>query len=383
MKHLNSVYLNAAIVALFICLSCSQRDQTIQPSPSIIEVNLEKEKLNYPINEVFASARYLRLCLNDQNLIQTIDKVFFASNDDVIVVDKSLNRIHRFDKNGNPIYTLSSQGKGPEEYVQLNDVAYEEVEDQLFVLDLGSQSVLYYDKNGKMKKKLYFEAMQLSGPTFFAHGNRLFFDRAHYPMDGQNIAIFDTETLGFQNSYLPLSEYNIKWGLEMRRVFAKSQDTVFYIAPMSFEIYKIPHSGTPQEAYKIDFGKHQPKIADVNEARIDRIDVFHQYIAEKDQVYNVFGLNVTENIINFSFVRRGGIVYQVIYNRDKRDTKIFYDLEGMLGQHRWAGQVLTANGKELVGVIYGEGVDLEKSSIDLGQQNATVSNPVLAFYTLK
>ena len=136
------------LLCLFI-ISCKQnKDKTGNP----IFVNTNQTS-NYDLFDFVDSVRFIKLQTTDDNLIGSINKVFFDDNQ-IIVVDSKVKQILVFDVEGNYSHNINKRGQGPGEYVSMSVVRYDHQKKCIFVYDASTYKMLIYSIDGNLTQEI-------------------------------------------------------------------------------------------------------------------------------------------------------------------------------------------------------------------------------------
>ena len=117
---------------------------------------------NYPKKEImlqdFADVEYIPLESADDEFLND-GMVHFINNEFIILRNrKDRNAILIFDRHtGKALKKISRQGQGPEEYITVINIVFDEDRRELFVADgLGSRKILVYDLDGQFKRRINY-----------------------------------------------------------------------------------------------------------------------------------------------------------------------------------------------------------------------------------
>ena len=132
-----------------IILSCS--NSSTKDINTII-INYDKT-CNYPLSNFITNCNIVKLETSDSILTGDISDIEFHENN-IIILDKKNNTVQIFNQKGEFIHQLSNLGRGPGEYLYLNDIATNSK--GIYLLDYTQQKILHYDYDWKFQKDLYF-----------------------------------------------------------------------------------------------------------------------------------------------------------------------------------------------------------------------------------
>src|SRR5690554_4324573 len=132
MRRIN-LYLILFIVQL-VLLACDNANNSVnQDAP--LHIDITNWKLNKLIpNEIIASTEFIPLETDNNNLIGQINKML-VSNGNIYILDKSSKQIFVFDMTGKFIQKIGVYGRGPGEYIRLNDFIIDKSRNRVLTLD--------------------------------------------------------------------------------------------------------------------------------------------------------------------------------------------------------------------------------------------------------
>lgn len=126
-------------------------------SGELAEIDVSKD---YPRKEFYlqdiAKVEYIPFETNDNALMGRSIKIFYVSDDYIIAANLNEGDIFVYDGNGKWKYSFNHKGQGPQEYVYLNSVAFDEKAKEIFVCGWYSPNpkILVFDENGAYKREL-------------------------------------------------------------------------------------------------------------------------------------------------------------------------------------------------------------------------------------
>lgn len=159
-------------------------------SASTIKIDKKSIADFFLMQDIIDSIRYVKLETNNYNLVGKIDELYF---DDglIFIIDREIAAtIFIFDKDGKIISKIHNVGKGPGEYVGINNVAIDRQHKTVLLYDMNSRKINYYDYKGRFLKEertmVYFSDIKV------------------HPKTGDYVYA----TYGASNEHIPSIEYN-------------------------------------------------------------------------------------------------------------------------------------------------------------------------------
>lgn len=305
-----SIYLKkVTLVFLLISfLGCTNRliDKPIKQ----IHVNINKEPSNFPYSQCFEEPDYIPLETNSNSLISSIDKVVFYESK-FYILDRDQKQIFMFSSEGKFLNKIFSLGKGPGEYLSLNDINI--YMNKLYVLSRDSKKILVCDLIGnyinEIKLEFYYSRFQLESENIaILYSN--------FSSNGQNtnftrVSLENGKTLDTHYNY-PSFLGGTGYGTS---VFSKYNDTIYCTIPYDYGIYKITSKGLKQ-AYNIIFKQYQMLSESDKETVLDLDNRLGKII------YKIDPLIVMQDILIFN-VGHWGYKRTIFYSNNKVSHGIF------------------------------------------------------------
>jgi len=154
---------------------------------------------NYPEKELyltdFADVTYLYLNSDDDEYLYS-GTIYHITDNTVIIVDYNTGNILFFSKDGLPKSHFNRKGNGPEDYVNITNVIYDEATDDVFVVDrFSNKGIIVYSSAGKYKRTIPLPQGTLiqSQIVSFDDNSLLFYDEK---LDvARGLAIFENRSI--------------------------------------------------------------------------------------------------------------------------------------------------------------------------------------------
>ncbi len=138
------------ILYLLIVMSlaaCNKSDNNIN-SNKIDFAELNSDNI-LKLSELYDSISYVKLETTHESLIGTIKKII-PYKDNFIIFDNKYSNIFVFDAVGKFIKRIGDKGTGPNEYIKVDDICFDQTKNRLFVLDNTRGRIQVFDDNGKV-----------------------------------------------------------------------------------------------------------------------------------------------------------------------------------------------------------------------------------------
>jgi len=127
------------ILAGIVLPSCNTKDQS-----SSIDLS---ENQSVSVFDVFSDVQVIKLETTENNLITDIRKIEYY-NSRYYILDERSQQIFCFDEDGRFVFKIDSQGRGRGEYHYITDFSIDRKNNQMVVLDPVVQRVHFFDLNG-------------------------------------------------------------------------------------------------------------------------------------------------------------------------------------------------------------------------------------------
>ena len=136
-------------------ISCSSNKQANDEIPFIdVSKTYPEKELN--ITD-FADVSYVHLNTDDDNYLYK-GSILCVTKNTYVVYDRSSESVLFFLRDGSPKSRFNHQGQGPEEYLGINRILYDEETDDVFLIDSynanNNKYVQVYSSTGEYKRKI-------------------------------------------------------------------------------------------------------------------------------------------------------------------------------------------------------------------------------------
>lgn len=137
---------------ILLCLACAK-----QPKDAIIQPDLLGEATDTLYFSRFVNnLEYIPLETSDSCLIGQITDIRIVG-EQIFVLDRHLQTVWIFNKQGKYIRKIFRQGNGPEEYAHIGQFDVDAKKQQLALLDIQTNKLLLYDFEGNFRGKVALE----------------------------------------------------------------------------------------------------------------------------------------------------------------------------------------------------------------------------------
>lgn len=309
-------------ILLVIICGCTQSNLDRQIETIYVDLNHQSDSLrNIPADTLFRSAKYIPLETTDSSLLSEISKIKIHNNN-YYILDCSLKSLVVFDANGKFIHKLNKVGRGPGEYLSLEDfVVYN---DTLYVLSSASQKIIVCDLRFNpikdIKTEAYSSNLAVNNDKIYVFNNFRSNDLNNFYVINKNSNDIEKRFFNF-----PAKKRGVS---KTMSVFAEYRNALFCILPYDYTIYQIQDSSLlPQ--LTVDFGeKHMfpPEYKDYTSEEQKNYKIAHYKDWLDMPVGGIDNLYLSDKYLFFSFVNA---IFPYIYLKNNATNSPYWgNLQG-------------------------------------------------------
>ncbi len=231
----------------------------LQNSMQQIDIPSDIDTSSIDLGELIDSIYFIRLETNADCLIGNIDKILFF-NDKILIIEKLQRKsVLLFSETGRFIKKIGTEGRGPGEYTNISDVAVDNRNNKIVILDDFGGKLLFYDFDGNFinREKLYYY------PTAFSilqDGSYLFYQarglNIHIPSVTEYNLLFahpDQSLTGKAISYSYRDKYRA-FSMSSLHSFNVSEKGVVFCPDFANEIYIVKEENKVSHKYSLNIG---------------------------------------------------------------------------------------------------------------------------------
>ena len=264
---------------------------------------------------------YIPLETNDTVICGQIQQLH-RYNHKFYLFDRTTSVIFIFDEKGRFIKKIANKGRGPQEYVRIDNYAFDKNSGNSYIFCGRSQKILEYNEWGELTRtipcKFIISSFDvLSSNTFLLYGgtfpNETVFHETYPEQD--RLAIFNVTN----NEYDPLG---LNWKYDenyitpgMDKNFFHCEDTISFIEKFGNFVYRFNTLNNQLEChYYIDFGKYN-LLYDFNTPSKQ----FKKLASNSKSKAKISHILENKNIvyIHYSFE---GLMFNSLYYKDQKQT---------------------------------------------------------------
>lgn len=283
---------------MIMAISCTN-NRSVEPGIVFIDLdNIPSEAADL-INDI-ESLRFLTLQLDSQSLIGNIQEIVFGRNCFYILCDKT--KIIRYNNDGAYMSSIYQVGKGPGEYVQIDEIAIDPISEELFVADNMQRKVLRFKPNGDFIKEFKYKrsilAFHVTGKGILAMYLGRMTGRDFNPNDLFELAYFDFEGHRIAG-YYPF-EHPFPFGVPGGFTQGPGRKKTLFCKGLDYNIFEIKEAEEPQSIMQYDFGRYNADTSQIyNPAKKPRLSesniVPFRYFSSLISTGSCFSINLRHN----------------------------------------------------------------------------------------
>ncbi len=231
------------MLIIFILInSCKSDNKSLNSSIlQIKDQDIENSK-SLKISDIIKTYELIPLETNDSCLIGNCKKVLISTSR-IYVLDDLTKTIYLFDLNGKYLNKISRYGKGPDQYLDIDDFCLFK-ENNIVLLDTQRKKIQIYDASFSLIKEskfpFYADAVESLDDQFLVLKGSSFEDR---------LIIWDTEKEYRKESYI---KYDKRYSDQVLKPFTKFNNEVLFSQKNQNLLKKVTFNGV-EDAKFIDF----------------------------------------------------------------------------------------------------------------------------------
>ena len=278
------------------------------------------------LSDIADSLSYIKLATDTSNLIGVIDKII-PLKDRILIVDKDITQtIYILDKSGKFIRKINKKGRGPGEYLSLNDVAVDVSNKRLIVHDDMAQKISIFTYEGEFIEKIRLDFITTS--IAYLGNNRLacycdYINNPNYSIRSKspNLILFDLQTRKTQSKLFFNSTINRLGitGLINNLSSTYSNDTVHLIMPLNDTVYSICNNKVQPEYY-VDLGV-TPQMRELQRTASSSKSAQEASQEDSKPQYPVICNMLESDSVVYLFYRHNNKSYYGFYNPRRKTFK--------------------------------------------------------------
>ncbi len=310
---------------LTMILSCSDKKTNTNRALSKAPINIVLENIKTETSFLYDSItnyHLIHLQTTDNCAIGKVDKVMICRNN-IIVFDKRQKTVFIFDEKGNFLSKINDIGRGPNQYIQINDFCVSEETNSIFTLVASGgfkSKVFEYDFEGIIKNNF---SLPYSSSKIGYFNKNLTVYSDFQTSDSKNFNIHITTRNGdIISKFFPYKRRKGGWSMDLN-TFLNFKDQLYYYPVYSDTIYRFSDSNTI-EPYIVLKEKEKTNTQMLNEQFQNISSDEFVILVQKSNYKNFLDLIISEKYLFFE-QSSNGLEERFIYNLKNKKLYSFKD----------------------------------------------------------
>ena len=230
--------MKAIIYTMIICYvivsaGCkNKKEKEVLKDYPTIKLDLSNEPVFIKSDSLLGEKVIIPLETTDESIIGEINKLEIV-HDTLYILDDDQDIIFLFDKTGKYITRIADIGRGPEEYLYIDDFHIDD--NIIYVIAGGNQKVFCYDLQGKFLSSFSteFSANRITTDSNYIY---VYYNFSHHK--NYNVAVYNKKnyTLHKQYKYYPSQQHNSCY---WRCAWTSCNNKVYASFPYEYNIYQL------------------------------------------------------------------------------------------------------------------------------------------------
>lgn len=357
-----------------LCASCGER--AAQPvEATVVAVRPDAISDTLLFSALFSECTMLPLETVSEAMVGEVSGLLRYGGG-YLVRDDQTQSVYFFDGRGRYLNRICRRGKGPGEYIKMDDVAIDPSDSSIVLLSTLPRKLMWYTSDGVFLREsplsVYAESMAVAGDSVILYANS-------HSGNEDRFQLYVTDRTGkILSRFLPydsVKNYPISMTINHSHPFTKTSDgKLLFSMPLDERIFTLAGDSL-QEKYRLDFGSYTLPESYLREYIGDRGSELMFALMGEDYAYNLHGVFETPEFLFFN-VMVAKRLRRLAYRKSDRTVAVYRD--DMVRQYPtiygWtASEVL---GARTAAEILGD------ANVPAGLKNqlTETSNPVLILY---
>lgn len=171
--------MRSQVLFIIICITCSCSDKSKYDK---INIDLSQYESIVDLHQYSDSLKIIKLATTQKSLISRINRII---EDDslLFILDKPSRTVLVFHSSGRFYHSIHHWGKGPGEYIRIQDIAVDKKSDIIYIYDDHLRKLISYDYYGKLLSETYLPNYLIRSFEIRKNGNFLAFSPdENYPL---------------------------------------------------------------------------------------------------------------------------------------------------------------------------------------------------------
>ena len=345
-------------------------------------------------NGIEDSMKFIQLETASSCLTGTIDRLLFVDDKIIVCNLKRQKEAFIFTNDGKFVKKLGEKGKGPNEYLSMDDVFVHHKTNQIILYDGQQRKFFFYDSSGNLNKiqEVFYYGLR-AGMT--SNQNTIIYQNKgsnfHFKGSSNYQIIKADSTQKIIGKSLPYSqpEYNPNIYLVNYNRFNTVNDKILYAPIYTNKIYEFSSNSRIKLKYNLDLGeKDFLKNIKSYKSQTEKNNAINS-----SKLWCFSGLAIEAGDYLFSKINNGGYFFynkksgELVCGNSFSSITYFSEKKSLPKLPLNISNTLTSNGDKFVTVIYPDELFFDNKEVLKFQKIKKLvklgDNPILGFYTFK
>ncbi|WP_455508945.1 6-bladed beta-propeller [Butyricimonas paravirosa] len=284
------------IITFFCIVACSSNKE--QDNLIIIPIDpTSNQSVNWEQLFDTASMQAIPLETTDQSLLAWVDKIIIT---DTLYSFSSNNSIYTFNQNGQFLFKIAHQGRGPGEYLVLDDFYIDE-NNHYYILDNNSFKIIEYSPKGEFLDEINTGIFGLAFTKISNDLWAIYIGSSKSPSSNYRLNYFSKKENTITRKFIEISDNELNWRhfKDNNNFIHLDQNNLFFMYSLDYTIYKLSEKELIPY-YKLDCGKYQIP-SKILQDQYNDVSYFVDMIKNNNYVARITPIYITDKEILLGF----------------------------------------------------------------------------------
>lgn len=287
----------AFIIITFFCIAaCSSNKE----QDNLITIPIDptsSQSVNWEQLFDTASMQVIPLETTDQSLLAWVDRIIIT---DTLYSFSSNNSIYTFHQNGQFLFKIARQGRGPGEYIVLDDFYIDE-NNHYYILDNNSFKIIEYSPKGEFLDEINTGIFGLAFAKISNDLWAIYIGSSKSPSSNYRLNYFSKKDNTITRKFIEISDEELNWRhfKDNNNFIHVDSKNLFFTYSLNDTIYQLTEKELIPR-YRFECGKHQMPQKMLKNSYNDVTD-FIETIKNHDYVARITPVFLTNKEIMFGF----------------------------------------------------------------------------------
>lgn len=328
-------YLKVIVLFMFVA-SCKDKPAVVNmENIETIEVDLDADYLEIEERKYFNDSDLVALETTKSSLFSSIKRMVLLE-DKILILDVDCQGVYVFNDKGFFLFKIKNIGKGPGEYIQLDDFAIDKIKNHIILYSSNPKQILRYDMDGSFLKKekilkkrdVYYNSMAYldSGSYLFLNNNTIEESVLYEYISSEKKPLLD---------FTEKDETYVRQGILDSPRITKGEN-IYITFPYSEVIYEYSSKGL-EVKYYVDFGEN--KMKDNIYKEMKTLGDLMNYSSDEHLGMGICSFRENKDYVMFNTMNFGTVLYS-------KKTKLSKRIQKINGKYLFNSKYIAHNGDD-------------------------------------